>query len=190
MKKENLPLLFENDTSSLVHTSFSPDRPHAGWLRNGPSLQQEFTIHALIRPADHQVRDATVLEMVKNVNGVRGFLFREADTTTHQYMFAIGTGSATMSFITFPLKPGTWNEVKIRVTPVSLQAYLSGEMVAQTTLPLPYVNAETTLTIGNNQTRTAEFNGYIRELFISGKAAANQENKQPAIRLANLPEAP
>jgi len=138
----------------------------------------------VLKPVGAQLTSAVILNNESRNQGLKGFTLQHNGMTGDQYGFGYSNGT-TLASTFFPLEANKWHYLVIAVSKDGAKVYDNGDLLSTSaSTGLPMVNSDVPLTIGNEDSRTNKFTGFIREVKISDGVPDDAEIKSNAQKLS------
>ena len=184
ISRQNVPLLLPASPSSLYHIAIKDSLSYAGIDYSRLVVKNTFTIELVLKPVGAQLTSAVILNNESRNQGLKGFTLQHNGMTGDQYGFGYSNGT-TLASTFFPLEANKWHYLVIAVSKDGAKVYDNGDLLSTSaSTGLPMVNSDVPLTIGNEDSRTNKFTGFIREVKISDGVPDDAEIKSNAQKLS------
>lgn len=165
----------ENDT--VFNFKFENDNFGTGVNFYPVTLNSTFSVQLLVKPAEDQRPNTTIIGNYPGYNDFEGFFVLEDFTNQNNYVFAYGTGKAWESGIKFHLEENKWNYLVISVSNQTCSIYKNGILMGSREINRTIKNSLMPLCIGNWKGNDRRFNGQIKEVMITNSSVSSETIK-------------
>ena len=168
LSQDSLELLLPQDTTtSVAHIGIPNDLGNNGIYLPPVTLNNDFTMELILKPAVQQVPNANVVvNALTDDTGSSGFSFQQNGPNTNQFIFGYAGGKSWIDPPIFMLNANEWNYIVITVHKNKVTVFNNGVEVASVPTTFAIKNVTAPVVINNGVDQKSQFTGLIREVKI------------------------